>query len=81
MENFHGTVVMLNERGATLHPIAVIIIGDAFDVAHLGRVDMPGDHAVDSARTGFVRDDLFELRDELDGVLDLLALAYLLSDQ
>src|ERR1700685_2396970 len=43
------TIHVLDERRATLHPIAVIAIQYAVDVAHLGPVDVAANHGIDSA--------------------------------
>lgn len=61
---------MLHQGGAALHPIPVVEIGDAVDLAHLGLVDMAADHAVDPASARFLGQAAFEGVDELQGVLD-----------
>ena len=62
----------LDQRGAALHPVAVVAVEDAVDVAHLGMVDVAADHAVDAAPARFARERLLEVADEADGVLDLV---------
>src|SRR6185369_388688 len=40
LEDLQAAVRMFDERGAALHPVAVVDVGDAVDIAHLGLVDV-----------------------------------------
>src|SRR3546814_3850115 len=62
---------MLDQRRATLHPIAVIIVCDAIEIARLGRMDMAANNAIDLAHSRLIGDRVFEAGDELDRILDL----------
>lgn len=62
---------MLDQRGATLNPVAVVAIERALDRAHLGMMDMSANHSVDLSLTRGTRDRVLELSDELHGFLDL----------
>ena len=55
---------VLGERGAALHPVAVVVIGDAAEIANLGSVDMAAHDAVDMIRS---------LRSALHGFVSLEA--------
>jgi hypothetical protein len=44
---------VLDQRGAAFHPVAVVAIQRAVDLAHLGAVDMAADHAVVAALARF----------------------------
>src|ERR1700761_3702189 len=62
VEQLHPAVMMLDQRGAALDPVAIVIIGHAGDVAHLGGVDMPAHHAIDAADAGGMRHDVLIMR-------------------
>jgi hypothetical protein len=62
--------VVLDQRRAALHPVAVVAVEDSVDLAHLGVVDVSRDHAVQPAALGLVGEGLLELTDEVDRVLD-----------
>ena len=64
---------MLDQSGAALHPIAVVIIFDALDIAELGGMDVAADNAVDAARACRLGDHFLEPADELDRVHELRA--------
>ena len=51
---------MLNQGCTMFDPVAVIIIGDAIDLAHFGIVDVATNHAIDLAHARFVRDHFLE---------------------
>ena len=62
---------MFHQRGATLHPVAVVAIERAVYCSHLGVVDMAANDTVDLALTSGARDRVLELTDELHRFLDL----------
>ena len=49
MQDFHCAVMMLDQRGASLDPVTVVVIVDALDLAHLGAVDVAADDPVEAA--------------------------------
>jgi hypothetical protein len=44
--------VVFHQRGAVLHPVAVVEVEHAVDVAHLAKVDVAADVAVEAAPAG-----------------------------
>ena len=52
---------MLDQGGAALHPVAVVAVEDAVDLADLGLVDVAADDAVDAAPAGLVGDRVLEV--------------------
>ena len=62
---------MLHDVGAGFDEIPGVDIGDPFEVADHGMMDVAADHAVGAAPSRFVRERRFERADEIDGVLDL----------
>src|SRR6478736_5395660 len=44
VEDLHPPVEVLDQRSAAFDPVAVVVIDDAFEIAHLGGVDVPADH-------------------------------------
>ena len=67
-----AAVEILDQRGAALHPVAVVAVEDAVDVADLGVMDVAADHAVDAAPARLAGDGVLEVGDELHRVLDLV---------
>ncbi|KAG0940826.1 hypothetical protein G6F31_015098 [Rhizopus arrhizus] len=65
-------VVGFGQGGQAFYPIAVIAIQDAAHVAQFGLVDVPADHAVQAAAARLAGQRFLEIRDEGDGVLDLV---------
>jgi hypothetical protein len=63
--------VVLDHGGAAFDPVAVVHVEDAPHLAHFGLVDVATDDAVNAAPTRFVGHGLFEVLDELQGVLHL----------
>ena len=61
---------MLDHSGAAFHPIAVIDVEHAVNLAHLGLVDVAADHPVNAAAAGFLGNGGFEILDELQSVFD-----------
>ena len=53
---------MLDQRGAAFDPVAVIAVERAIDIAHLGAVDMPADHALVTPAARFAGDGDFKIR-------------------
>ena len=43
---FQSSIQVLDQRAATLDPIAIVAVQDAIDVSHLGAVNMATDHPV-----------------------------------
>ena len=76
MEDLHPPVVMLDQRVAAFHPVAVVPVfdGPAVMLEHpeLGGVDVAAHHPVDPALASRAGDDFLVLADELDRVLDLV---------
>src|SRR5689334_21097306 len=54
-DDLQPAVAMLDQRGAALHPVAVIAIEDAVDLLDLGLVDVAADDAVQAASPGLCR--------------------------
>src|SRR3546814_5953288 len=48
VDDFHMAIAALDQRGAALHPIAVVVIGDIPELSDLGRMDVPADDSVDA---------------------------------
>ena len=63
---------MLHQRGAALHPVAVVHVGDAAKAADLGRMDMAAHHAVEPAQPRRFRHRRLEAADEGHRILHLL---------
>ena len=49
-----------DERGQTFHPVAVVAVHDAVDVANFGLVDVAADDAVEAAALGLPRERFLE---------------------
>lgn len=65
------TVIVFDDRGERLNPIARVEIVDIANVANFRRVDVSADHAHATLGLGQGRELLFEFRDMADGGLDL----------
>ena len=70
MDQLETTVMMLDQGGAALDPVAVIAVVDAVDHRHLGRMDVAADHTVGVSFSGLAHDSLFEIGDELHRFFD-----------
>src|SRR5882724_10689181 len=64
--------VELHERREALHPVAVVAIEDAADVADLRLVDVAADDAVEGAPARLVRQGVLEIADVAHRVLDAM---------
>src|SRR5205823_4052611 len=72
VDDLHSAVSVLDERGAALHPVAVVIVSYIPNLPDFRRMDVAADNALRAALVGRMRDHFLEARDELDRVLDLL---------
>src|SRR5579859_458239 len=72
VDDLHAAVKMLDQRGAALHPIAVVVIGDRSELADLGGVNMAAYHSIHAPLDSGVGDHFLIFGDELDGVLHAL---------
>ena len=60
-DDAQAAVEMLDQRRAALHPVAVVAVEDAVDVADLGLMDVAADHAVDAAPARLAGDRVLEV--------------------
>src|SRR3546814_18721491 len=60
---------MFDKGGATLHPIAVIVIGDVAELPDFGGMNVPADDPIHVTLGGGVRDRLFKAADIFDRIL------------
>jgi hypothetical protein len=67
----HASLVVLDNRGAVVHPVAAIDIDDALDALDDGRMDVAADHAVEAQALDVVHDALLEVADEGNCQLNL----------
>ena len=51
-DDLEASIEVLDQCGATFHPIAVVAVSDTVDVFDLGVVNMPTNHAVGAALFG-----------------------------
>src|SRR5678815_1952665 len=58
-QQFDLAVLVLDERGTILDPIAAVVIGDAADLPNDGAVNVPAEHALDMVALGITNDRLF----------------------
>ncbi len=72
MHDRQSAVEILDQGGAAFHPVAVVAVEDAVDVADLGLVDVPAHHAIGAAAPGLRRHRVLELAHIADRVLDLV---------
>src|SRR5262245_38135382 len=70
-DDLEATVMVLDERGAALDPVAVIHVMDVVDHAVVGGVGMATDYALGAALAGLADHRALEMRDEFDRFLDL----------
>ena len=71
VDDLEPAIVVLDERGERLHPVAIVAIKHAIDVTDLGVVDMPAHHAIGPAPPGLARHRHLEVADVAHGTLDL----------
>ena len=62
---------MLDQRGATFHPVSIIHVKDPGNLPHFCLVDVAADYAVHVSPPGFIGESRFKTINELQGVLDL----------
>lgn len=67
-----ATIMMLDQCGTTLDPIAIIHVSDTVNVSDLGDVDMTAYGAVKALAAAVMGDVLFEVLDMIKGALGLL---------
>src|SRR5262245_12305654 len=60
----HAPVVMLDNRGAAIHPVAAVYIGHAIDALDRRRMYVAADDPVEAKLPGIVHDRIFEIADE-----------------
>src|SRR4051812_15837124 len=71
VDQLEAAIGMLDEGGAAFHPIAVVHVGDAVDLAHLGVMDVAADDAVEAAPSRLVGERQLEPVDRLHCLLHL----------
>ena len=71
-QDFKTAVVVFDQGGTTFDPIPVVAVHHAVHVAHLGRMDMPTNHAVSAPSPRLFDHSVFKLRDVLDRVFDFV---------
>ena len=71
-DDLEASIEVLDQCGATFHPITVVAVSDTVDVFDLGVVNMPTNHAVGAAIFGQPRHRTFVIVDEGHRVLDLV---------
>jgi hypothetical protein len=49
VHDFHAAVAVLDDAGATVHPVAAVDIGNAIDLANGSGMDVAADHAIEVA--------------------------------
>lgn len=52
VEQFEGSVPVLDQGGAGLHPVAAVEVFEAVDASHLGAVDVAADDPIDAGGRG-----------------------------
>ncbi len=63
--------MMFHQRRTAFHPIPVVAVQGAIDIANFRVVDMPTNNAVDLALFGNVGKGRLKVSDKLDRVFDL----------
>src|SRR3546814_7569220 len=69
VDDLHVAIGMFDKGGATLHPIAVIVIGDVAELPDFGGMNVPADDPIHVTLGGGVRDRLFKAADIFDRIL------------
>src|SRR3546814_6198729 len=59
VDDLHVAIGMFDKGGTTLHPIAVIVIGDVAELPDFGGMNVPADDPIHVTLGGGVRDRLF----------------------
>jgi hypothetical protein len=72
MQQLQLTIVMFDQRGTTLDPVAIIAIKGAIDFAYLGAVDMTAHHPLVASSPGLTSHSHLKIRDVIQGLLDLV---------
>src|SRR5271170_1764794 len=65
IDQLQPAVVMLDQRGAALHPVTVVDVKHAGHLAHFGVMDVAANHAVEAAPPRLRGDGAFEPVDRL----------------
>src|SRR6266536_1819104 len=71
VDQLKPSVVMLDQRGAALHPVAIVEVQDALHLAYLCVVDVAAYDAVEAATAGLAGKRRFVSVDRLDRLLHL----------
>ena len=64
-----ATVMMLDQGGHGLYPVAIVHIHDTIYLAYLGMMYVSADHTIEPAFATVGHEVLFELEDEIHGFL------------
>ena len=67
-KEFQSPIKVLDERAATLDPIAIVAVQDAVDVPHLGAVNMTTNHPVVTPFSRFIGHSDLKVCDEIQGL-------------
>ena len=65
-------IMIFDQGGAALYPVAIIIIDDTIHIADFGAVNMSANDAVNTPVRSFSCDNSFIFGDKLNRVFDLL---------
>lgn len=71
IQEFHPAIEVFDDRGETFDPISAVVIGDPFDLAHGGGVDMTAEDRIDSVVAGKANDGFLKFSNEADDIFDL----------
>ena len=71
VNEFKTAVEMFDKSRAAFHPVPVIAVSDAVDLANFGVMDMAADNAVNTSVQRYVGEGVFKVRDKFDGILHL----------
>ena len=71
IEEFHPAIEVFDHRGKAFDPISAVVVGDPFDLAHGGGVDVTAEDRIDFVVAGEANHGFLEFSDEADDIFDL----------
>jgi len=70
-QEFHPAIEVFDDRGEAFDPISAVVVGDPFDLAHGGGVDMTAEDRIDSVVAGEPNDGFLKFSNEAHDIFDL----------
>ena len=71
IQEFHPAIEVFDHRGEAFDPVSAVVVGDPFDLAHGGRVDVTAEDRIDTVVAREPNDGFLKFANEAHDIFDL----------